>query len=79
MSDLPPGAAPRYRALAFGITHGNLSEGPSGTRYLRAAAELQPYARRMTDRLGHCASVAPERTFIAARGEPTAAPATGCT
>ncbi|MGK6305802.1 feruloyl-CoA synthase [Variovorax sp. DT-64] len=57
----------RYRPLAFGVTRAVLREGAPGIRYLRAEAELAPYAERMTDRLRHWAEAAPDRTFIARR------------
>ncbi|KWT74682.1 Feruloyl-CoA synthetase [Variovorax sp. WDL1] len=57
----------RYRPLAFGVTRAVLREGAPGIRYLRAEAELEPYAERMTDRLRHWAEAAPDRTFIARR------------
>ncbi|VTU35077.1 Tyrocidine synthase I [Variovorax sp. RA8] len=57
----------RYRPLDFGVTRAVLREGAPGTRYLRADAELAPYAERMTDRLRHWAEAAPDRTFIARR------------
>ncbi|NDZ14927.1 feruloyl-CoA synthase [Variovorax sp. WS11] len=57
----------RYRPLAFGVTRAVLREGAPGTRYLRAEAQLAPYAERMTDRLCHWAEAAPDRTFIARR------------
>ncbi|MEJ8824667.1 feruloyl-CoA synthase [Variovorax humicola] len=59
--------SPRYRALAFGITRGVLTEGAPGVRYLKAETPLAPYVGRMTDRLAHWATVAPERTCIARR------------
>ena len=67
MNETNPTAAPRYRTLAFGITRAVLTEAPSGARYLKAEAELGPYPERMSDRLHHWASVAPDRTFIARR------------
>jgi len=67
MNETNPTAAPRYRTLAFGITRAVLTEAPSGARYLKAEAELGPYPQRMSDRLRHWASVAPDRTFIARR------------
>lgn len=57
----------RYRPLDFGVTRAVLREGAPGIRYLRAEAELAPYAERMTDRLRHWAEAAPDRTFIARR------------
>ncbi|MGJ7496734.1 feruloyl-CoA synthase [Variovorax sp. RT4R15] len=67
MNETNTAAAPRYRTLAFGITRAVLTEAPSGARYLKAEAELAPYPERMSDRLHHWASVAPDRTFIARR------------
>ena len=59
--------APRYRPLEFGITRGVLREGESGVQYLQAEQPLGAYAHRMTDRLVHWATVAPDRTFVARR------------
>lgn len=56
-----------YRALQFGVTRGVLTEGTNGVQYLRAEQSLQPAAERMTDRLLHWASVAPNRTWQAQR------------
>ncbi|MEO5738460.1 MAG: feruloyl-CoA synthase [Variovorax sp.] len=67
MNETNTAPAPRYRTLAFGITRAVLTEAPSGARYLKAEAELGPYPERMSDRLHHWASVAPDRTFIARR------------
>ncbi|MEP6720632.1 MAG: feruloyl-CoA synthase [Variovorax sp.] len=67
MNETNTAPAPRYRTLAFGITRAVLTEAPSGARYLKAEAELGPYPERMSDRLRHWASVAPNRTFIARR------------
>ncbi|MBV9889539.1 MAG: feruloyl-CoA synthase [Rhizobacter sp.] len=39
-----------------------------GTRVLRSSEALQPYPERLSDRLAHWASEAPERTFVARRG-----------
>ncbi len=58
---------PRYRPLQFGVTRAVLSEGAGGVRYLKAEQPLEPYARRMTDRLAHWAQVAPGRSFMAQR------------
>jgi feruloyl-CoA synthase len=60
-------AAPRYRALTFGITRAHLRQGQGGVQYLRAEQDLQPYARRMTDRLLHWAQTDPQRLFMARR------------
>jgi feruloyl-CoA synthase len=59
--------APRYREMKFGVTRVVVREGHAGVRYLRADQPLEPHAARMTDRLLHWASVAPERTFMARR------------
>ncbi|TFZ07796.1 feruloyl-CoA synthase [Ramlibacter humi] len=60
-------ASPRYRPLAFGITRAHVRDGEGGVQYLRGDAQLQPYARRMTDRLVHWAGTDPQRVFIARR------------
>jgi feruloyl-CoA synthase len=60
-------APARYRELKFGVTRVCLREGEAGVRYLRADQPLETHAARMTDRLLHWASVAPERTFMARR------------
>ena len=59
--------APRYRPLAFGITRGVVRDGEAGVQYLQADQPLGAYAHRMTDRLVHWATVAPDRTFVARR------------
>ena len=58
---------PRYRDLAFGVTRVAMRDGPGGVRYMRADQPLQPHAARMTDRLLHWASTAPQRSFMARR------------
>ena len=58
---------PRYRELKFGVTRVVMREGEGGVRYMRADQPLQAPAARMTDRLLHWASTAPERTFMAQR------------
>jgi len=60
-------AAPRYRPLAFGITRARLRRTPEGVQYLRAEQDLQPYARRMTDRFVHWATTDPDRLYMARR------------
>ena len=57
----------RYRPMRFGVTRGVLREGANGVRYLRAEQALEPYAKRMTDRLLHWAERAPDRVFMARR------------
>ena len=63
------GAAPRYRALDFGITEAELRHTADGTAYLQARQPLQAFPHRLTDRLVHWASAAPERTFMARRAK----------
>ena len=58
---------PRYRELKFGVTRVAMRDGEGGVRYMRADQPLQAHATRMTDRLLHWASTAPERTFMARR------------
>jgi feruloyl-CoA synthase len=60
-------ATPKYRPLTFGVTRVTMRDGRDGIRYMKADQPLQPYALRMTDRLLHWASTAPERTFMARR------------
>ena len=60
-------ALPKYRDLKFGVTRVVMRDGEGGVRYMRADQPLQPHATRMTDRLLHWASAAPERTFMAQR------------
>ena len=60
-------AAPRYRALDFGVTRVVLREGPGGVRYLLADQALAPYPARLTDRLIHWAQRCPDRVFLAQR------------
>jgi feruloyl-CoA synthase len=62
-----PDATPRYRPLRFGVTRARLRDGAGGVRYLRADAELEPCAGRITDRLLHWAQAVPDRTFLARR------------
>lgn len=57
----------RYRPLTFGVTRVKLRDGTPGTHYLSAEPELQPYARTLTERLQHWASVVPDRTWMARR------------
>ena len=56
-----------YRPLRFGVTRVTLREGDAGVRYLMAEQPLEPHAQRITDRLLHWASVAPERSWMARR------------
>jgi feruloyl-CoA synthase len=59
--------APRYRPMKFGVTRAELRHGDEGVKYLRAEAQLDSYAHRLTDRLVHWAETAPDRTFMARR------------
>ncbi len=57
----------QYRPLHFGVTRGVLSQGEGGVQYLQAEQPLEPSAERMTDRLVHWATTAPDRTWMAQR------------
>ena len=59
--------APIYRALRFGITRVQLSEGAFGVRYMRAEQPLQAYSQRITDRIKLWALTQPDQTFMARR------------
>lgn len=63
-------STPTFRPMTFGVTTAVLRDGPTGTHYLRADQELQPYPERLTDRLRHWAETAPDRTWMARR-QPT--------
>ncbi|MFM1981015.1 MAG: hypothetical protein RLZ68_2280 [Pseudomonadota bacterium] len=58
---------PKFRPLTFGVTRVALTDGASGVHYLQAEQPLQAFPDRITDRLVHWASTAPERTFMARR------------
>lgn len=62
-------AAPRYRALDFGVTEARVRHAADGTTYLSAALPLRPYGQRMTDYLVHWAKQAPQRSFMARRAK----------
>ncbi len=66
-------STPTFRPMTFGVTSAVLRDGPTGTHYLRANQELQPYPERLTDRLRHWAETAPDRTWMARR-QPTVGP-----
>ena len=59
-------AAAKFRPFEFGVTRAKVRDA-NGNTYLNADQDLGPYAHRMTDRLLHWASVAPERTLYARR------------
>ena len=61
MADITP-----YRNFAFGVTRAVKTE-RNGSTYLLAEQPLQPYPQRLTDRLQHWASTAPQRTWMARR------------
>ena len=56
-----------FRPLKFGVTRAEISDGSSGTHYLKAEQALKKYPDRMTDRLRHWAEKNPERTLFARR------------
>jgi len=60
-------AAPKYRAMRYGITRVTREQTPEGVQYVQAEQPLQPHPQRMTDKLLHWARVSPERTFMARR------------
>ena len=66
---MSPTATPTasYRPLHFGVTRGVLTPGANGVNYLKAEQPFEPCAARMTDRLVHWATMAPNRTWAAQR------------
>ncbi len=60
-------SAAQFRPLKFGVTRVTLSDGPTGIHYLKADQSLQAFPDRLSDRLQHWATHAPERTFMARR------------
>ena len=60
--------APRYRALPLGGSlRGHFSRRADGSTLITSAEALQPYPKRITDRLLHWAEAAPDRTLVAKR------------
>ena len=57
---------PKFRAFTFGVTRA-VTRSEGGNTYLHADQALAPYAHRMTDKLVHWASVAPDRSVYARR------------
>ncbi len=55
------------RAVALGATDATFTERPDGSLLVRPTAPLAPYPDRLTDRLVHWATVAPDRRFLAQR------------
>jgi feruloyl-CoA synthase len=58
-----------YRAVHLGPRDCIVEKKADGTIYLRSPDKLGPYPDRLTERLEHWARVAPERTFMAQRGD----------
>ena len=61
-------SGPRYRPLAFGVTRVVVRES-DGHTYARADQTLGEHVPRITDRLTHWATLAPERPFLARRAQ----------
>jgi feruloyl-CoA synthase len=60
--------APRYRDIAIGgCRQAELAPRADGSVLLRATEALAPYPGRLTDRLLHWATAAPDRTLVARR------------
>jgi hypothetical protein len=60
---------PRYRAAAVGsCLQATVATRPDGTMLLRATEALGAFPERLTDRLEHWATQAPDRTLVARRG-----------
>ena len=55
------------RKISFGDPVVSIEQASDGTIYLRPSTPLGDYPRRLTDRLHHWASEAPDRTFMAER------------
>lgn len=61
------GSAHPLRAISFGNPDVTVERRDDGTIYLRPKAQLGDYPVRITDRLHHWASAAPDRVFMAER------------
>ena len=61
------GSAHPLRAISFGNPEVAIERCDDGTIYLRPKAKLRDYPVRITDRLHHWATVAPDRVFMAER------------
>ena len=61
------GSAHPLRAISFGNPEVAIERRDDGTIYLRPKAKLRDYPVRLTDRLHHWATVAPDRVFMAER------------
>ncbi len=55
------------RPISFSRPRVRMERRPDGVIYVRPAAALQDYSRRLTDRLHHWADAEPERVFMAER------------
>jgi len=60
-------SAPKYRAMRYGITSVQVDTHDNGVQYVLADVPLEPYPRRMTDKLLHWAHKAPNWTYVARR------------
>ena len=59
-----------YRVARFGgCLAANVGTRADGCRVLRSTEPLQTYPKRLSDRLAHWAREAPDRTFVARRGQ----------
>ena len=61
------GISHSLRAISFGDPAVSIDRRPDGTTYLRPVRPLPDYPVRITDRLHHWASIAPDRVFMAER------------
>src|SRR5581483_1072317 len=61
------GTSHSLRAISFGDPAVSIDRKPDGTTYLRPLRALPDYPVRITDRLHHWASIAPDRVFMAER------------
>jgi feruloyl-CoA synthase len=66
---MQPKPGRRVRAVQIAPMHVSVHAEPGGVTYLRSVSELGPYPRRLTDRLEFWAQRAPDRTFLAERGD----------
>src|SRR5919205_592376 len=60
-------AAAPLRPVRLGPSDVELEHKPDGTLYMRSPHALERYPDKLTDRLEHWASVAPDRVFLAQR------------
>lgn len=60
-------AAPRVRPARLGPLDAVVDRRADGTVYVRSPHALSPYANKITERLEHWATQAPDRTFLAQR------------